>query len=130
MGGQEGELGGEVGAPGRGLRGRHAAKELVHDGEHLLGLERLAEEPVGAEAQGKPLVRLLRVRRRVEDERDPSEPGVGSPLPAEDETVHDRHEDVGEDEIRRARRAASSASAPLAAETTSCPFPRSRTSRR
>ncbi len=72
--------------------------EHADQGFRLLGLD---DEPVRPQSPGELLVLRVRVGGGVVDKGYPAEHGVLLPLAAELKAVHDRHENIGDDHVRR-----------------------------
>ena len=65
----------------------------------VLGLGWFGEESIRAEIQGQLLVSRIGVGGRVEDKGNTAQAIVRLPVAAKREAVHDRHEDVGDDQV-------------------------------
>ncbi len=82
---------------GRGHPGLHLA-ELR---EELFRLARFENEGVRAQAARQPLVLDVRVGGGVDNERNRAEARIGLPLAQQRIAVHDRHQQIGNDQVGR-----------------------------
>ena len=86
-------------AAGGLLRQRHAGEDAGDDFEHGLRLGGLPQD-VGSAARQRERPRFaFAVRRRIEQDGDPGGGRVEAQLPDKPVAIHDRHKDVGDDQI-------------------------------
>ena len=76
-------------------------QQIVDDAQQIGRLGRLDQKGVGAEAGRVNLVVRVGIGRRIEHQWSVFQALVAFPLAAQAEAVHDRHQDVADDEIGR-----------------------------
>jgi len=83
------------------VRGRAELQDFFNDPLQFFRFLGFDDEAVGAQAQGKSLIFWLGVCRGVKYEGHVPQDGVCLAVPAQAVAVHDRHENVGHDQIGR-----------------------------
>jgi len=86
--------------PRRDLAFLELSEDLLDDPEEAIRILRLDDEAGGSHLERQLPVLRIRVRRGVDDEGNPFELVGLDPPAAERESVHDRHEEVRDDEVR------------------------------